>query len=179
MPRNKHRVYVALFFRAHITSEPQLRKEFGHAAYHWAIYVESKDGENTHAFDVRKGDYYPNVPGSGAWTHNSLSLTRKSRTMLCQIMIGKLPPTITPQQVEEILSEGNIPLPNDNTDQVENCVSWTKLAIQALQRKGCAEKSIRVDRFLDFALRQADLCYDGDPQLRTESRMFNATSRPM
>ena len=178
MPGNKFRVYVALHFRAHITSDPQLRKEFGYAAYHWAIHIEAKDGENCHAFDVKKGDYYPNIPGSSAWQYNSLSLTRKNQTLLCQIMIGKLPPTFNPQQVGEMLNEASIPLPRDDTNPTESCVSWIRQAIQVLQQRGCAE-NLNIEKLMNFALQKADLCYKKNPQLTTGSRRFNATSRPM
>lgn len=178
MPSNKLRVYVALHFCASITSNPQLRKDFGYAAYHWAINIETKDGENCHAYDVKKRDYYPNILGSSAWQYNSLSLTRKSRTLLCKIMIGKLPPTFNPEQVGEMLNEASIPLPRDDTNPIENCVTWTRQAIQVLQQKGCAE-NLNIEKLMNFALQKADLCYNKNPQLTAGSKRFNATSRPM
>jgi hypothetical protein len=43
MVSDKIRVYVALYFRNFITSDPALVKQYGTGAYHWGIYLETKD----------------------------------------------------------------------------------------------------------------------------------------
>jgi hypothetical protein len=121
MVGNKIRVYVALYFGNFITSESRLVQEYGSAAYHWGIYLETKDQKSAHVFDVKDEDAYINQGIPGGWTFHSIYDVRRSRAMLCKVMISKLPPTVDSRGVGNMLSK--ILLPVRDTTPVQNCVT--------------------------------------------------------
>ncbi|ERF73302.1 hypothetical protein EPUS_03135 [Endocarpon pusillum Z07020] len=174
---NKDRVYVALYFRQGISNEPALRQEYQHAAYHWAILVmpKSSEGEGS-TYDVKYQDAYSNLPGSGGWGYfyRGEADMRQSRAILGQVMIGKLPKNIGSGDVDQMLRR--IPIPQDNTDPVQNCVSWLVHAIQELQQHECAEQ-FDVNQFMNDALQLGDRKVSQDPLLRSQPFKENYTSR--
>jgi len=177
MVSKKIRVYVALYFRNNITSNPQLVQQFGTAAYHWAILLESKDGDTAHAFDVKEDDAYPAQGIPGGWAYHDSYDMRQSRSMLCKIMIGKLPPNIDAHGVGSMLNTDNIPLPLYDTDPIQNCVSWVREAIAMLQQNGCAE-NFDINQFVNYAVEQGAKSYAANPRLNAAVPL-NYTNRPM
>ncbi|EPE31770.1 hypothetical protein GLAREA_11852 [Glarea lozoyensis ATCC 20868] len=111
MARNKNRVYVALYFRNYITSDPRLVQQYGLAAYHWAIFVEAKGGQPSNCFDVKEDDAFPAQGIAGGWAYHTRYGVKQSGSMLAKIMIGKLPPNIDEHGVGDMLSPKNLPLP--------------------------------------------------------------------
>lgn len=175
--RNKDRVYVALYFRQGISNEPALRQQYQHAAYHWAILVMPKGSEGVGStYDVKYQDTYSNVPGSGGWKYfyRGRADMRQSRAILGQVMIGKLPPEISSDDVDQMLS--GIPIPEDNADPVQNCVSWLVHAIQELQQHNCGEQ-FDVNQFMNDALQLGDRKVLQDPLLTGQPFKENYTSR--
>lgn len=69
------------------------------------------------------------------------------------VMIGKVPPETSCSDIEERLK--SLPLSQEDAVPVENCVTWTKFAIQALQTANLAEL-FDLDAFMDYALEYAD-----------------------
>lgn len=177
MVRNKNRVYVALYFRNHITSSPHLLQEYGTAAYHWAIIVESKNGNISHAFDVKEDDAYPQQGILGGWTYHETYDIRRSRSMLCKVMIGKVPPTISAHDIGNMLNTNNVPLPLYDTDPIQNCVTWLRSAVAMLQQNKSAE-NFNLDWFVEFAVQEAERSYAANPRLNTVVAS-NYTNRPM
>jgi hypothetical protein len=174
---NKDRVYVCLYFRQGISNNPDLRQEYGLAAYHWSLLIQPKGSEGLGStYDVKFTDAYGNLPGSGGWQYyyRSDADMRRSRAILCQIMIGKLEPGTSPDDVNELLRR--IPIPVENTDPVQNCVTWLRYALRQLQQQGCAE-DFDIDEFMAFALRLGDEKLGQDPGLRGQPFLQNYTSR--
>ncbi|MCJ1448516.1 MAG: hypothetical protein MMC23_009033 [Stictis urceolatum] len=153
---DKDRVYIALYSRQGISLVHSQRDSMKHAAYHWAIYTESKHSQGTgQSYDVADEDSYVNIPGSGGWKYRySPNVSRvNSRSMLGMLMIGKLPLNVTTAQLNQLMKE--IPLPQEDKEPLQNCVSWTREAIGRLQQHGCAEV-FDIESFMDDALAQAD-----------------------
>lgn len=149
---DKDRVFVAVYFRQAITSDEKTRNELQHAAYHWAIWVEPKDssGEGS-SYDVKQHPAYANIGDPGGWRYNYREAADfgRSQCMLGRIMIGKLPKGVTIKDLHDALQK--LPLPRENTDPAENCVTWTKGAIGELQQRNWVEQ-FNLDRFMDDAL---------------------------
>jgi len=149
---NKPRVFVAAYFRQGITQDPQ-SVQLGTARFHWAIWIEPKGSMGPGAcYQVYSEDTYRNVPGSGGWNYNyrpTADYTR-SGSMIGRLMIGKLPPGVTCDDVDAVLSR--LPLPRENVHPIENCVTWTMAAIEQLQARGWADM-FDIRTFMDWALR--------------------------
>jgi hypothetical protein len=177
MTGNKDRVYIALYFRSYITSNPQLVQQYGTAAYHWAIIVESKDGNTKYAFDVKEDDAYPQQGIIGGWTYHKSYNVRPNRSLIWKSMIGKLPSNISHHDVGNLLNTKNIPLPLYNTSPIQNCVTWTKEAIAILQRNHYAE-TFDIDHFVNLAVEDAAEAYAAHPRLDAITTS-NHTNRPM
>jgi hypothetical protein len=153
---NKDRVFVTLYARPAISNNPSIRAQYEHAAYHWAIFVQPKGSQGLgSAYDVKFTDTYSNIPGSGGWQYQYRETANLLNTHSClgQILIGKLPPEITSNHVHQILRR--IPIPLEEAEPLQNCVTWVALGISELQRNGCAE-NFDVGVFMDDALASAD-----------------------
>lgn len=178
---NKVRVYVALYFLQGATKLPQYRASGEHPAFHWGIILQEK-GENKlcAAIDVKLEDTYTNVPGSGGWKkayHPRADLTR-SRSLIGIIMIGKVPKSMSIEEVNRLLEA--TPPPRQNMTPAETCRTWTMKAIARLQQVECANK-FDIGNFGSFALQQGDKWYITDPRMQSRDiiKKANYTKRPM
>ncbi|KIW77207.1 hypothetical protein Z517_09653 [Fonsecaea pedrosoi CBS 271.37] len=94
-----------------------------------------------------------------------------SGRLLGRIMIGKVPPRITIEGVDDILRQ--VPLPIKNSTLVQNCVTWVLAAVEVMQKQDLAE-AFDVDQFSIKALELADQWLK-DPNPR---HFHNYTNRP-
>lgn len=148
---NKPRVYVAGYFRQGITRNPE-SKQLGHARFHWAVWVVPKGSTGRGAsYQVRYEDAYTNVPGSGGWKclYDADDDYVGDPTVIGRLMIGKLPPGVSHEDVRAVLEK--VALPREDAEPLENCVSWTREAVRELQQWGWAEK-FEVEEFIGCAL---------------------------
>jgi hypothetical protein len=104
-------------------------------------------------------DIYANMPGSGGWRYDYRPKAdyKKSTALIGRIMVGKLPNTTTPDQLSQILSR--MPLPRRDVEPIENCVSWTRAALEELQKVGAAEP-FNIAEFMDHAMGRASAWHD-------------------
>ncbi|KAE8154146.1 hypothetical protein BDV25DRAFT_148323 [Aspergillus avenaceus] len=93
--------------------------------------------------------------------------------LLGRTMIGKVPNEVTYAEIRIHLE--SIPLPRKGVSPEENCVSWTRSAIQKLQEKGLAEQ-FGIDRFMADSLAFADQRMKSPD---STANIINYTSRPM
>ncbi|KAF4547529.1 Hypothetical protein D9617_40g012680 [Elsinoe fawcettii] len=182
MGGNKRRVLVALYHRDQ-ESLGQNRQRLGYAAYHWAILIIPKSGAGPDAwvFDVTNGvrlsqgldrrDLNPH----GDWWYRSRADVVKERSshLLGMAMIGKLPSGVSFADIDSLLSQ--LPVPQRHTIPEENCVSWTKSAIQALMQKAYAEP-LGVTEVMDRSVGLADKVMDRSADAQS---LANLTSRPL
>lgn len=93
--------------------------------------------------------------------------------MMVRIMIGKLPKGTSYNDVDAVLRR--IRLPRENARSIENCVTWTKAAIEQLQRRRWAE-NFSIGRFVDHGQQRASRLYD-TRQWRAKKLKENYTRR--
>ncbi|OQE84073.1 hypothetical protein PENNAL_c0029G07002 [Penicillium nalgiovense] len=93
-------------------------------------------------------------------------------SLLGRVMIGKVPHEVTYAQIRDLLE--SIPLPQKDALPEQNCVTWTRAAINKLQDNSLAEQ-FELDRFMDKSLAFAD------QRLHTgcTPTSINYTTRPM
>lgn len=91
-------------------------------------------------------------------------------------MIGKLPKDVTIKDINDMLQ--NLPLPREDADPVENCVTWTKCAIVELQQRNWVEQC-DINKFMDDAIVLGDKWYQSSPDLKAGSKKVNYTNRDM
>ncbi|EFE33887.1 uncharacterized protein ARB_07351 [Trichophyton benhamiae CBS 112371] len=96
--------------------------------------------------------------------------------MLGRMMIGKLPKGITAHDVDTLLQR--VALPRENATPVENCVTWIRAAIQALQEKQWVE-NFDIDKLMDHTLDESDKWYGANKNLQGATEMANYTNRPL
>ncbi|KAK7698856.1 hypothetical protein SLS57_012499 [Botryosphaeria dothidea] len=182
MARNKRRVVIAVYHRDQESLGPN-RQRLGHAAYHWAILIIPKSGGGPvcWAFDVTNGakpatglntqDLNPH----GDWWYRSRTDADKERSshLLAMAMIGKLPPGVFFGDVDSVLRQ--LPVPQRHQIPEENCVSWTRDAIRALERAGYSE-NLSVEHVMNSGLRFADEVMNRSKNAQT---VQNLTKRPM
>jgi len=186
----KRRVFISLFTRDELSLGDN-RARLGSEAYHWAILIAPKGfqksaSEICDSFDVTNAAKVdPHQPGinlnpNGDWyyRHKHPVDPARSGRLLLLIMIGKVPNNVRMDAIATALQ--NIPLPSQFVAG-QNCVWWTKQAIQQLQSMGLAEQ-FSVNRFEDDALAHADRALE--ELLRAGSqpkryRIENYTSRPV
>lgn len=158
---NKPRVYVAGYARQGITRNPQ-STQLGHARFHWAVWIVPKGSAGPGAsFQVREEDAYANVPGSGGWRYSYAPDDdfTADKTVVGRLMIGKLPPGVSHEDVHAVLEK--VSLPRAGVEPVENCVSWTAGAVRELQEWGWAEK-FDVGGFMERALGRVSAWFEED-----------------
>ena len=158
---NKRRIFVSMYFRDEL-SVGHYRNRLGTSAYHWGILIRPKysRGHDTQAFDTTNGvrldgenmnDFNPDRD----WYFRSNEHVNPANNthILGGIMIGKIRHEIQNSQIEDILRR--VPLPVKGTVPQQNCVTWIKAAIQALQDAELVEK-FDVDEFMTYALHFGD-----------------------
>lgn len=176
---NKSRVFVALYFLQGGTKLPEDRAPGERPKFHWAIAIQDKHEKNLFtAIDVKMEHAYANLPDSGGWTYHYKpnADTTRSYALLGMIMIGKRPTNVDVSQVDEALRA--IPVPREDADPAESCRTWVLEAIPRLQQLGCAEP-FDINDFEDYALRQGDEWFKGNPTLDGKKERVNYTDRPM
>jgi len=158
---NKRRIFISLYFHDEL-SIGHNRNRLETSAYNWGILIRPKypRGHDTQAFDITNGvrldgntmnDFNPNRD----WYFRSNEHVNPANNihLLGGIMVGKVQHKVQNSQVEDILR--HVPLPVKGAEPQQNCVTWIKAAIQALQDAELAEK-FDVDDFMTCALRFAD-----------------------
>jgi hypothetical protein len=88
--------------------------------------------------------------------------------------LGSFPPETGPEDVDRLLRR--LPVPEENAEPVQNCVSWVADAIRELQQHDYAE-TFNVADFMDHALQLGDEKLAQDPDLLAEPFKKNYTSR--
>lgn len=86
-----------------------------------------------------------------------------------------MPKNLTSDAVRDLLE--SLPLPVKGRTPEENCVTWIRNAIEALQQAGCAEQ-LDVDSVLTSAIRQGDKVMKNGRPRKSEDMFLNLTSRP-
>ncbi|KFY38026.1 hypothetical protein V494_04541 [Pseudogymnoascus sp. VKM F-4513 (FW-928)] len=154
---NKRRVFVSIYHRG-LLSLGENRQQLGYAAYHWGILISPKayKEQNCYTFDVSDAarpdpetrvDHNPNHE----WVFRSNPTV--SGSVVCLIMIGKLPNGVEISEIRTCLQ--SIPVPQKNATPEQNCVTWAMAAVQALQDNGYAEK-FEINQFMDAGIEFAD-----------------------
>lgn len=154
MPGGKYRVSVAGFVRDGISNNPSLETTYGHAMYHWGIWVEPKGSEGPgRLYDVEEHQPMNSAEGPipGGWKSGLRdSNFNTNYRLIGRIMIGKLPAGKGYHEIEALLNQ--VPVPVNGTQ--EDCIVWTKNVIRSLQGRDSttpwAEK-FNVDDFMDHA----------------------------
>lgn len=139
---NKRQVFVSIHYRGGL-SLGESRQRLGYASYHWGILISPKvyKERECYTFDVSDAarpdpetrvDLNPNHE----WVFRSNPAV--SGSLLCLIMIGKIPNDIDISEIRTRLQ--SIPVPQKNSIPEQNCVTWAMSAIQTLQSRGFAEQ---------------------------------------
>ncbi|KAI1299867.1 hypothetical protein F5Y03DRAFT_397378 [Xylaria venustula] len=174
--KDKTRVFVAIYTREGVTNNPQSH-DMHHSRFHWAIWTERKGSKHRGcAYQVVKTDRFVNRPGSGGWEydyHRTASFAR-SNAMLGRIMVGKIPKGVTPDHVSAVCSQ--IPVPREDVEPFENCVSWTVAALRELRRHGWVER-FNVVAFMEHALERGNYWYRENSRSTRKNWKENYTQR--
>jgi uncharacterized protein DUF6914 len=154
---NKRRIFIAVYCRDEL-SVGQNRQRLGTSAYHWAILIRPKcpRGSDTHALDIADGETTADLNSDGDWYFRSNEHVNPGNDMhmLGAIMVGKVPHEVLNMQIENLLCY-HVPLPMKGAVPDQNCVTWIKAALRALQDEELVEE-FDVDEFMTYALRFAD-----------------------
>ncbi|KJX92313.1 hypothetical protein TI39_contig5872g00008 [Zymoseptoria brevis] len=91
-------------------------------------------------------------------------------------MIGKLPNGVTIDHVEGVLK--SVPLPVKNQNPEQNCYTWLREAIVALQQAGYAD-AINVNEAINSGMARAQKTLDKGRPKDWRKLFENATKRPL
>ena len=154
-------VYIALNHRDRF-SEGHLRQVFEYDAYHWAIMISPEPGqgqecsvfEATDASEIDQATFRLNNPTMDWWFRDKdeVDLAISSK-LLGRVAIGKAPDGMSHMELKEFFLR--IPLPIQNREPQQSCVTWVMNAIRALQRQGWV-REFELGAFKDWALLYAD-----------------------
>ncbi|OQO09352.1 hypothetical protein B0A48_04750 [Cryoendolithus antarcticus] len=169
---NKPRICVALFHRNAITVAEGAEERLGFAMYHWAILIRPKDiREIDHCtlIDATDGMNFDPVthidsnPTHEWWFRVRTAIKPVSTaSFLGALEIGKLPKSISVQQVVDQLSR--IPLPRKHQLPDQNCATWVYAAIETLQQTGYVSAT-DVQRIMDASMAVAHgIMANGPPE---------------
>ncbi|KID70301.1 uncharacterized protein G6M90_00g085290 [Metarhizium brunneum] len=153
MPGGKYRVSVAGFRRDGISDDPSLETTYGHAMYHWGIWVEPKNTPGAgRLYHVEEHPSMNSAEGviPGGWKMEPRnSDAQSSRRLIGRIMIGKLPAGKGYREIEALLRQ--VPAPVEGSS--ENCITWTMNAIRLLQGQEPTPwaEEFNVEEFMDHA----------------------------
>ena len=163
---NKRRIYITIHHRGALSLGKD-RAKLQHSAFHWGILVAPKsfNGTDCTMYDVTNSlqpiqDHRHDLNVDGNWFFRSrqhVNLFRDNVKVIGRIMIGKVPNNISDDRIEGIL-KNEVPLPDKEAVPVQNCVSWTWSAVQALQDGGLVAQKFRVEDLAAWALEYADYC---------------------
>ncbi|KAF2863506.1 hypothetical protein K470DRAFT_210414 [Piedraia hortae CBS 480.64] len=140
-------VCIHVYHRDRLPVGKENHKKYGNGIYHWAIWVCPKSADaldQTTTFDATDG---LRVTPEGKTINPDLSRWYRLRKhedptrnpkFLTAIYIGKLPKSITVDNVEKML--GTMPLPRKTHVPRESFVSWARNAILRLQKEGCVDR---------------------------------------
>lgn len=176
-------MYVTLHYRDKF-SLGEHRQRLGFAAYHWGLLIKDPTGNSCNAYDATDAIDLDPVTGEDRnpernWlfrVKDNVDMLQISR-LLGMVMIGKVPNEVTDGEIQAHLD--SVPLPIKNAVPEQNCVSWTRDAIQKLQAQGIAEQ-FDIDQFVTDALAFADECLKNPSQTpATDPRTIKYTRRPM
>ncbi|KAG8630592.1 hypothetical protein KVT40_002211 [Elsinoe batatas] len=182
MGRNKRRVIVALYHRDQ-ESLGQNRQRLGNAAYHCAILVipKARAGPQDWVFEVTngvklsQGSDRRDLNPTRDWWYRSRSDVDKDRSshLLSMTMIGKLHSNTSFADIDALLSR--LSVPHKDAVPEENCVSWTRAAIETLIQNNCADQIGVVD-IMDRSVSLADKVLE---RLEDAQTLVNMTNRPL
>jgi hypothetical protein len=175
--RNKPRISITLHPRGK-NSLGENRRRLHYAAYHWGILIspknsKSNNGEHT-LFDVTDSLFVhvTTREASDDWRFRIRASQDPDVAfqILVKVLVGKLDSRfVTVKEVERRFRE--IPLPRKGEQLGENCVSWTKGAVELLVKMGVLEGGFDVQKLNDEALGFADCC------LREQKGLGNVIDR--
>lgn len=181
---NKERVFLEAFHRDEKSLGDDNRLQLGQAIYHWAILIRPKDyDENTErrSFDVTDAVRLDGLgnnlnPDFNWWFRDREPINPlKTTHFLGAVMIGKLPGNAGVEDVRNVLVR--VPLPEKGQTPEQNCVTWSRQAILALQQTGYAE-SIDVDEIMNAAMTLARVTMKSGRPKNIKQLFGNATQRP-
>nr|POE92411.1 hypothetical protein CFP56_69658 [Quercus suber] len=182
---NKDRVCIEVFHRNELSIGEANRQRYGWATYHWAVLVRPKDFNRigrSASYDVTDA---PRQPPGGAfgdinpnrdwWFRRRTDVNPfNSSAFLAAVTIGKLPKGVRADQVETVLAQ--VPLPRKTQTPEQNCTTWIRHAIAALQQAGYAE-NIAVDDIMKTAMEEGDKVYYSGAPSNNENRFTNVSGR--
>jgi hypothetical protein len=168
---NKKRIFISMYFRDEF-SIGSYRNRPGTSAYHWGILIRPKypKGHDTQAFDITNGVHLDGKtmtdlnPNRDWYFRSNEHVNPANNThILGGIMVGKVRHEVQHSQIEDILRR--VPLPMKDAVPQQNCRTWIKAAIRALQDAELVDK-FDVDDFMTYAMHFADrrMVQGGQPE---------------
>lgn len=152
-------VLVCLQYRDRL-SLGENRTRLGFAAFHWSVIIPFS--KEYHRFDVTDGIIL-NTAGEDAnpsrnwiYRHQVTTTLTDIPRYLGAVRIGRLGSSTTPDVLQQ--SFETLPLPRADIEPQENCVSWTRGAVGALEDAELiiTFKEFQLENFMEYALRHAD-----------------------
>jgi len=154
---NKRQIMVALFSREdHIFNNGQRQTELERNDFLWSIVVRKRTSKShdNYCFDVRQTNLESSRSDQsrsvGDWQFRAITKCDPSEEdrLLGHVMIGKIPHSVSHDQILDILEA--LPLPQSNKNPEENEVTWIRNAIHRLQLEDYAER-FDIDKFMRYA----------------------------
>ncbi|KAF2746749.1 hypothetical protein M011DRAFT_78021 [Sporormia fimetaria CBS 119925] len=155
---NKDRIYLAVYRRTDASttsSNTTSSSALAPRSFQWGIWIEPK-GSSGHGTTISVEDdlSVPFLMYSFDSHFHVETHSRLPSNMLGRLMIGKIPAGKDIRDVERVLKR--VPLPSDpSAPNVNDTVDWTRVAVEELQKVGCAE-NFRVEKLMSDALGHAN-----------------------
>ncbi|KAF2141288.1 uncharacterized protein K452DRAFT_37620 [Aplosporella prunicola CBS 121167] len=164
-------ILIGLHYRGRL-SLGEHRARLGFAAFHWSIIIVGtpSDPHKIHRFDVTDGFIF-NDDGTDAnptrdwiFQHQTTNSLAEITRYLGAVRVGKvLAPRMSAAEELKLFFEA-LPLPRKENaegeeEQEQNCVSWVRAAVRALETSAwcqLAEQPLNLDDLMGFALTHAD-----------------------
>ncbi|KAJ5221763.1 uncharacterized protein N7469_010650 [Penicillium citrinum] len=148
---------VALFSREdHTFDNGQHQTELEQNDFLWSIVVRKRTskGRDNYCFDVRQTNLESSHSDQSRsvrdWQFRAITKCDplEVHRLLGQVMIGKIPHSVSHGQILDILE--TLPLPQSSKNPEANEVTWIRHAIHRLQLEGYAEK-FDINKFMRYA----------------------------
>ncbi|KAG5304927.1 hypothetical protein I7I50_05170 [Histoplasma capsulatum G186AR] len=157
---NKKRLFISIHHRDEISFQEGIRCTF--RAYHWGILLAPKksSGRDNTAFDVSDGLHLDSETGQDVNPERDWYFRKKNNVdplgsgrLIGRVMIGKVPPQTTGNDIENLFS--SIALPDKELG--ERCRHWVWRVVLALQNESMIQK-FDIEKFKDWLLNYANQC---------------------